>query len=56
MNKTFRFEDIFEEIPGDEDNVIMKIPPEISEYLNLNEGDTVNITVENEQLIIKKHV
>ena len=27
----FNVEDIFEDIPGDPDNVIMKIPPEILE-------------------------
>jgi formylmethanofuran dehydrogenase subunit D len=52
---TFNAEDIFEEIDGDPDNVLFKIPPEICEQLNLNPGDTVNITSEDGCLIIKKH-
>jgi AbrB family looped-hinge helix DNA binding protein len=52
---TFNAEDIFEEIPGDPDNVLFKIPPEICEQLNLKPGDTVNITSEDGCLIIKKH-
>jgi len=52
---TFNAEDIFEEIPGDNENVLFKIPPEICEQLNLKSGDTVNITLEDGRLIIKKH-
>ena len=53
--KTFLVEDIFEDIPGDPDNVIMKIPPEICEQNGWKEGDTLNIVVENGALIITKH-
>ena len=52
---TFNAEDIFEEIPGDPDNVLMKFPPELLEKMGWKEGDTLNITVEDEGLIIKKH-
>jgi hypothetical protein len=53
--KTFLVEDIFEDIPGDPDNVMMKIPPEICEAQGWKEGDTLNIVVENGALIITKH-
>lgn len=53
--KTFLVEDIFEDIPGDPDNVIMKLPPEICEQNGWKEGDTLNIVVENGALIITKH-
>lgn len=53
--KTFLVEDIFEDIPGDPDNVIMKIPPEICEQNGWKEGDTLNIKVEDGALIITKH-
>lgn len=53
--KTFLVEDIFEDIPGDPDNVMMKIPPEICEQNGWKEGDTLNIVVENGALIITKH-
>lgn len=52
---SFKVEDIFEDIPGDPDNVIMKIPPEVCEAQGWKEGDTLDITVENGTIIIKKH-
>jgi hypothetical protein len=53
-NKTFLVEDLFEDIPGDPDNVIFKIPPEICEAQGWKEGDTLNINVENGSLVISK--
>jgi formylmethanofuran dehydrogenase subunit D len=52
---TFKVEDIFEDIPGDPDNVIMKLPPEICELQGWKEGDTLNVTLENGAIVIKKH-
>lgn len=52
---TFNVEDIFEDIPGDPDNVIMKLPPEICELQGWKEGDTLDVTVENGAIVIKKH-
>ena len=54
-NQTFNVEDIFEDIPGDPDNVMMKIPPEICELQGWKEGDTLNVTLENGAIVIKKH-
>lgn len=51
---TFKAEDIFEEIPGDPDNVIMKLPPEICEAQGWKEGDTMNISVVDGAMIISK--
>ena len=51
---TFKTEDIFEDIPGDPDNVIMKIPQEICEAHGWVEGDTLNIQVEDGKMIISK--
>lgn len=51
---TFKAEEIFEEILGDPDNVIMKIPPEICEAQGWKEGDVMNIKLENGGLIISK--
>jgi hypothetical protein len=50
----FTVEEIFEDIPGDPDNVMMKIPPEICERNGWKEGDTLNIKVENGAIIISK--
>lgn len=53
-NKTYLTEELFEDIPGDPDNIMFKIPPEICEIAGWKEGDNLDITVENGQLILKK--
>jgi hypothetical protein len=53
-NKTYNADDIFEDIPGDPDNVIMKIPPEILEQNGWKTGDTLIIEAEEGRLILKK--
>ena len=50
----FLAEEIFEDIPGDPDNVMMKIPPEICEAQGWKEGDTLNIKVEDGAIVISK--
>jgi formylmethanofuran dehydrogenase subunit D len=52
---TYTAEDIFEDIPGDPDNVMMKIPPEILEKNGWKEGDTLNVKLEDGAIIITKH-
>ncbi len=52
---TFNAEDLFEEIPGDPDNVILKFPPEVLEHTGWKEGDTLDITVEDGAIVVKKH-
>ena len=52
---TFKVEEIFEDIPGDPDNVMMKIPPEICEAQGWKEGDMLDIKVENGAIVISKH-
>jgi AbrB family looped-hinge helix DNA binding protein len=51
---TYKVEDIFQDIEGDDDNVLMNIPPEISEKMGWVEGDTLKITVEDGNLTIVK--
>lgn len=51
---TFTAEEIFEDIPGDPDNVILKIPPEICERNGWKEGDTLNIKLEDGAIVISK--
>jgi len=51
---TFKVEEIFEDIPGDPDNVIMRIPPEILEHNGWNTGDTLNIEIEDNAIVISK--
>jgi hypothetical protein len=54
-NYTFNVKDIFEEIPGDPDNVILKFPPEILEKTGWKEGDELEILVEDGVLSVKKY-
>lgn len=51
----YNVEEIFEEIPGDPNNVILKFPPEVLEHTGWLEGDTLDIEIENGAISIKKH-
>ena len=51
---TYKVEDIFEDIEGDDKNVNRTIPPEISERMGWTEGDILKITVEDGQISISK--
>lgn len=53
-NKTWKVEEIFQEIPGDPDNVNMVIPDEIAQYLELQEGDTIRIQATETGLVLTK--
>jgi|TARA_B110000977_G_C10782870_1_gene379309 AbrB family looped-hinge helix DNA binding protein len=53
---TYKVEDIFQDIDGDDKNILMNIPPEISERMGWGEGDVLKITVENGQISIAKKV
>lgn len=50
----YDYEEIFEDIPGDPDNILMKIPPEICEKQGWHEGDTLHIEVKDGAMIISK--
>jgi hypothetical protein len=54
MKKTYTVDELFEDIPGDPENVMMNIPPEVLEETGWKEGDTLNISLENETIVIKK--
>lgn len=54
MTKTYLVEEIFQDIPGDPEHVIMTIPPEICEQSGLKPGDVISIQVEDGQMIISK--
>ena len=51
---TFLAEEIFEDIPGDPENVIMKLPPELLEHTGWKEGDTLNIELQDGAIVISK--
>ena len=50
----FTAEDIFQEIDGDPDNVIMKFPDEVLALTGWKEGDTLDIKVEDGKIIVTK--
>ena len=45
-NNIYKVEDIFQDIEGDEDNVLMNIPPEIAEQMGWKPGDVLRIITE----------
>ena len=49
---TYTYEDIFEDIPGDPDNVIMKFPPELEKELGWLINDTINITLDGNSIVL----
>lgn len=51
---TYTVEELFEDIPGDPDNIIMKLPPEICELQGWKEGDTIRIVVEDGKMVLTK--
>jgi hypothetical protein len=50
----FTAEDIFKDIPGDPDNVMMKFPDEVLALTGWKEGDTLDIKVEDGKIIVNK--
>ena len=54
MKTTYRVEELFEDIEGDADNVLFKIPEEICKIQGWVEGDTINIKVEDGAMILSK--
>ena len=51
---TYKAEDVFQDIEGDDKNVLMNIPPEVSELMGWKPGDVLKITVEDGQISITK--
>ena len=50
----FTAEDIFQDIPGDPDNVMMKFPDEVLALTGWKEGDTLDIKLEDGKIIVNK--
>jgi hypothetical protein len=51
----FTAEEIFQEIPGDPDNVIMKFPDEVLKLTGWKEGDILDINIEDGKIVVKKN-
>lgn len=54
MKTTYTVDELFEDIEGDPDNVMFKIPEEIAKVQGWVEGDTINIKVEDGKMILSK--
>lgn len=52
--KIYPVEEIFHDIPGDPDNVILQLPPELCEQAGWDEGDTIDIKVQDDMIILTK--
>lgn len=50
----FTAEEIFQEIEGDPENVMMKFPEEVLKTTGWKEGDTLDIKVEDGKIIVTK--
>lgn len=51
---TYKVEDVFQDIEGDDENVLMNIPPEVAERMGWTPGDVLKITVEDGVISISK--
>jgi hypothetical protein len=51
---TYTAEELFEDIPDDPNNVLLKIPPEVLESQGWKEGDTLNIELQDGTLVLTK--
>jgi bifunctional DNA-binding transcriptional regulator/antitoxin component of YhaV-PrlF toxin-antitoxin module len=54
MSKVYNYEELFQDIPGDPDNFLFTIPPEMLEETGWKAGDTLNISVENGSIVLSK--
>jgi len=54
MNKVYNYEDLFQDIPGDPDNFLFTIPPDMLEETGWKDGDILNISVENGSMVLLK--
>ena len=54
MKTTYEYDEIFQTIADDPDNVLMQIPEEICQKLGWNPGDTITVSVEGESITIAR--
>ena len=48
---TYKVEDVFHDIPGDDENILMTIPPEICEKMGWKPGDRLSVKVREDKSI-----
>jgi hypothetical protein len=52
--KVYNVEDIFHDIPGDPDNVMLQLPPEICKELNWEAGTVLKVSVTETGIVLEK--
>lgn len=53
LSRVYNADEIFEDIEGDPDNVLLKIPDEFIQRLGWNEGDVINLEVVDGAIYLK---
>lgn len=55
MTKKFIYnaDEIFEEIPGDPESVLLKIPPELAASMGWEPGDTIQVTATDKSIELR---
>lgn len=56
MNKVYTYEEVFSDIEGDDESILMTIPPEICEAAGFKPGDELKVEIKDKQLILSKLV
>ena len=54
LSASYKVEDIFEDIEGDDENILMNIPPEVLKEMGWKEGDVLQIEVSDGIVSITK--
>jgi antitoxin component of MazEF toxin-antitoxin module len=54
LSASYKVEDIFEDIEGDAENILMNIPPEVLKEMGWKEGDVLQIEVSDGIVSITK--
>ena len=54
ITRTYRVDEIFQDIEDDEDLCLMVIPQEVLDVTGWVPGDTLSVSVENNSIVIKK--
>ena len=54
FNNTYNADELFEEIPGDNDNIMLNLPTEALDAAGLKIGDSVDVEQQGDSIVIKK--
>jgi len=52
--KTYKYEEIFEDIPGDDEYILLNIPEEVLTSMGWKEGDTLKVSSDSYSITLEK--